>query len=572
MKHPFRLTAAFLTVLLLLALTGCGSGSNSFTWFVDTIPANLDPQVASTASDVIACENLYSGLVRKNPDGEIEPALCERWEQSADGRTYTFYLKDGLTYTAAKGTAAEYAITAEDFVFAFRRMFRADTNSPYAVEFSALENSAEVLAGQMPESALGVSASGPLTLVFRLNSADENFLSKLTLPGAMPCDEEFFNSTRGTYGLTAKTTLSSGSFYLYNWTASGLFLHRDVSSPMIGSLRLVQNTGSTGKSAAQLIADEKCSAALDDTGEDTSLQSVDYSDTTWALLFNSAEDSVFADQELRQALAGIARENVDVPSSGLYTAAEGLVPTGLSVDGIDYRKSARNPLPTITDPRTLYLNARQGMASSDFSGVTILLPKEAGLTELAEQINGAWQKDCSLFFSVEEVPQEEFDKRLAAGSYTIALAPIRAEGGSVYQMLQQFTAEGGGLTGCEIAYELALQGKDVTIVEMKDDLVSQKGVCLANSSYLREWFAWKQVPVYLETTLREVKDGSIVCAAKDGSSVEIPCDTVISSAGYISTPLVEEKGHKNVQLVGDCLRVGNLRSVVWRAYEAAMKI
>ena len=238
----------------------------------------------------------------------------------------------------------------------------------------------------------------------------------------MPCDEAFFESTRGTYGLTAKTTLSSGSFYLYNWTASGLFLRRDVSSPMIGSLRLVQNTGSTGKSAAQLIADEKCSAALDDTGEDTSLQSVDYSDTTWALLFNSAEDSVFADQELRQALAGIARENVDVPSAG-------------------------NPLPTITDPRTLYLNARQGMASSDFSGVTILLPKEAGLTELAEQINGAWQKDCSLFFSVEEVPQEEFDKRLAAGSYTIALAPIRAEGGSVYQMLQQFTAEGGGLTG-----------------------------------------------------------------------------------------------------------------------------
>ena len=47
---------------------------------------------------------------------------------------------------------------------------------------------------------------------------------------------------------------------------------------------------------------------------------------------------------------------------------------------------------------------------------------------------------------------------------------------------------------------------------------------------------------------------------------------VISSAGYISTPLVEEKGHKNVHLVGDCLRVGNLRSVVWRAYETAMKI
>ena len=87
------------------------------------------------------------------------------------------------------------------------------------------------------------------------------------------------------------------------------------------------------------------------------------------------------------------------------------------------------------------------MASSDFSGVTLLLPKDSGLNELAEQINGAWQKDCSLFFSIEEVPQEEFDQRIASGSYTIALAPIHAEGGSVYQMLQQFGSAESGLTG-----------------------------------------------------------------------------------------------------------------------------
>ena len=45
---------------------------------------------------------------------------------------------------------------------------------------------------------------------------------------------------------------------------------------------------------------------------------------------------------------------------------------------------------------------------------------------------------------------------------------------------------GGGLTGSEVAYELALQGKKVSIVEMLDDLIKQTGVCLANSSYLRE--------------------------------------------------------------------------------------
>lgn len=73
--------------------------------------------------------------------------------------------------------------------------------------------------------------------------------------------------------------------------------------------------------------------------------------------------------------------------------------------------------------------------------------QERRLGELADQINSAWQKECSLFFSVEEVEQDEFDARIAAGKYTIALAPIRAEGGSVYQMLQQFTTAGGSLTG-----------------------------------------------------------------------------------------------------------------------------
>lgn len=129
---------------------------------------------------------------------------------------------------------------------------------------------------------------------------------------------------------------------------------------------------------------------------------------------------------------------------------------------------------------------------------------------------------------------------------------------------------GGGLTGCEIAYELELQGKHPIIVEMKNDLIAQKGVCLANSSYLREYFAYKKVPVYLETTLSEVNDGSIKVTDKDGNAKEIKCDTVISSVGYVPSPVVQ-KGN-GVYLAGDCYEVGNLRTVIWRAYEIAMKI
>ena len=128
---------------------------------------------------------------------------------------------------------------------------------------------------------------------------------------------------------------------------------------------------------------------------------------------------------------------------------------------------------------------------------------------------------------------------------------------------------GGGLTGCEIAYELALQGKKVSIVEMKDDLIAQTGVCLANSSYLREWFELHKVPVYLNTALKEVKDDSIICI-NNNKEIEIKCDSVISSAGYIPDPLSPKK--KNVYLIGDCDKVGNLRTVIWKAYKCAMKI
>ncbi len=130
---------------------------------------------------------------------------------------------------------------------------------------------------------------------------------------------------------------------------------------------------------------------------------------------------------------------------------------------------------------------------------------------------------------------------------------------------------GGGLTGCEIAYELCLQGKEPVIVEMKNDLIAQKGVCLANSSYLREFFAWKKIPVYLETTLTEVKSGGIVCLNALGEEITIDCDSVIGAIGYLPTPLSAE-GTDKAQLVGDCKQVGNLRTVIWSAYEAAMKV
>ncbi len=126
---------------------------------------------------------------------------------------------------------------------------------------------------------------------------------------------------------------------------------------------------------------------------------------------------------------------------------------------------------------------------------------------------------------------------------------------------------GGGLTGCEIAYELAAEGKKPFIVEMTDDLIKVIGVCAANTTCLRDLIRYHKVPTYLESTLKEIKDGSVVIETKDGAK-EIPCDSVVLSVGYVpNKPLAEASDH--VHIIGDAAKVGNLKSVIWGAYDLA---
>ncbi len=129
---------------------------------------------------------------------------------------------------------------------------------------------------------------------------------------------------------------------------------------------------------------------------------------------------------------------------------------------------------------------------------------------------------------------------------------------------------GGGLTGCEIAYELYLAGKKPMIVEMQNDLIVAKGVCLANSSYLRDFFAANQVPVYLETGLSEVTADGVIVKDKAGNLTTLKADSVILSVGYTPAPIAEKK--KNVHIIGDASAVGNLRTVIWGAWDVCTKL
>ncbi len=129
---------------------------------------------------------------------------------------------------------------------------------------------------------------------------------------------------------------------------------------------------------------------------------------------------------------------------------------------------------------------------------------------------------------------------------------------------------GGGLTGCEIAYELYLQGKKPTIVEMQNDLIVSDKICLANTSYLRDFFNANKVPVHLETKLSEIHEDGVTVTDKNGKSFKIESDSVIVSIGYKPAPIAKKS--RKVHIIGDASKVGSLRTVIWQAWDVVMKI
>ncbi|MEE0946572.1 MAG: FAD-dependent oxidoreductase [Acutalibacteraceae bacterium] len=129
---------------------------------------------------------------------------------------------------------------------------------------------------------------------------------------------------------------------------------------------------------------------------------------------------------------------------------------------------------------------------------------------------------------------------------------------------------GGGLTGCEIAYELYLQGKKPVIVEMKNDLIVSDKICLANTSFLRDFFNANKVPVYLEAKTTEICDDGVIILNKNGETVKIPADSVITSVGYRPAPIAKKQ--RNVHIIGDASKVGSLRTVIWEAWDVATKL
>jgi 2-enoate reductase len=129
---------------------------------------------------------------------------------------------------------------------------------------------------------------------------------------------------------------------------------------------------------------------------------------------------------------------------------------------------------------------------------------------------------------------------------------------------------GGGLTGCEIAYDLALKGKKPVIVEMQDDILKVPGLSAANSNMLREIIRYYGIEVRLSSSLKAITSTGVVLSEESGE-VSLDADSVILSVGYVPEMKFNAEDPR-VRVIGDAEKVGNLLTVIRAAYAAAYAI
>ena len=206
----------FMAVLLLVTMifTGCGgsssSGGNSkLSVMLGSNVVSLDSSQATDINSFELIADCIDGLMQLDAEGKAIPALAESFDVSADGKTYTFHLRE------AKWSNGE-PVTAEDFVFAWRRHCQSSAEYSYIMgsTVACVKNADAVMKGGDPKT-LGVSAPDAKTFVVELDAPVSFFPSLMAFPTFYPINEKFYNSlAAGSYGTSPETFLSNGAFML----------------------------------------------------------------------------------------------------------------------------------------------------------------------------------------------------------------------------------------------------------------------------------------------------------------------------------------------------------------------
>lgn len=449
-----KIPALLISIIMVLScLTSCGSNGDDakIVTPIDNEPQYLDPQIVSQTSAKNIVLNCFEGLVAYNENGEIVPAAAESYDVSADGLTYTFHLrKDGawlLTRAAKKNLTEEQIeafdkrVLAKDFVFAFQRALKSETLCPYAVSLMNIQNADKVLSGEASPKKLGVNATDDYTLVITLERADADFPDTLTSPACMPCKEDYFELTKGRYGLSNEYLIYNGPFYISNWAEkTAISCRRNKEYHSLGD-KLVSSVvkpysiyfsfNNEQETRAKKLKDKTYTLAPLSARQAAEISQIkhmsvkQFGSATTSLVFNCS-DELTGVKEIRKALAYGVDSSIFLEKFG-EKAASGILPSSVTVNQTSYRSQAAivKTYPQ-KNPKAISL-MKDGMDKLGINDIELTILCETENETAVRVAMQSWQSVFGVKFgiSVDAVSQAELMQRISQGNFQIALCDIK---------------------------------------------------------------------------------------------------------------------------------------------------
>lgn len=210
--------ASAVTISAALVLAACGkssdqaSSSRAKTLNLSTT-APLDTIDISKSTGYGQTGNVFESFYRLGENGKPTAGLAKSGTVSKDGRTWTFKLRN------AKWSNGDL-ITAQDFVYSWRRSLNPKTASPYAYLFSGVKNADEIIANKKKTSSLGISAPNKDTVVVKLNRPIAYFKVLMAYPLFGPQNEKVVKKYGKKYATKAQYQVYSGPFKIKGWNGT----------------------------------------------------------------------------------------------------------------------------------------------------------------------------------------------------------------------------------------------------------------------------------------------------------------------------------------------------------------
>ncbi len=173
-------------------------------------PATLDPHHVAGVWENRIIGDMFLGLTTEGPDGEVVPGAAESWTISDDGLTYTFKLRD---HSWSDGTP----VTADDFVFALRRILSPEMAAKYASLLYPISNAENINNASLTDpSKLGARAIDSKTLEITLEAPTPYFIEQLTHYTAFPVPKHLVEA-HGDDWIKKENIASNGAYVLDEW-------------------------------------------------------------------------------------------------------------------------------------------------------------------------------------------------------------------------------------------------------------------------------------------------------------------------------------------------------------------